>query len=250
MSTEHAKQLPSTALLIVLAGETLPELRHAGHGDFGDWIAAGLGEPLRVVQLDARTAAHLPDPALFAGVVVSGSHAMVTDREAWSERLAVWLRSGVEAGTPVLGICYGHQLLAHAMGGRVGDRLEGVELGSQVIRCSDAAAGDALFNGLPASFPAQLVHRQSVLDLPEGATLLARSAGDPHQAYRIGTCAWGVQFHPEFPAIAMDAYIRHLCAAPGQSAQARGLLESVVETPVAAQILRRFAGLATGKEKM
>ncbi|MEZ4555438.1 MAG: gamma-glutamyl-gamma-aminobutyrate hydrolase family protein [Caldilineaceae bacterium] len=57
---------------------------------------------------------------------MTGSHSMVTDRAAWSERSADWLRAVVAAEWPVLGICFGHQLLAHAWGGVVGP---GIEMG-------------------------------------------------------------------------------------------------------------------------
>ncbi|WP_370876938.1 hypothetical protein [Acidovorax sp. A1169] len=98
----------SKPILIVAAGNTFPGIRET-EGDFDDWIAAGLGDALPHRRIAAQQeAAALPDPPELSAVVVSGSHAMVSHREPWSERLALWMRRCVEAQVPVLGICYGH----------------------------------------------------------------------------------------------------------------------------------------------
>lgn len=234
-------------LLIVSAGRTFPEISRSA-GDFDDWIAAGLSCPGRIERLAAWEAGGLPAPGSLAGVVVSGSHAMVTERAAWSERLAAWLRQCVEERVPLLGICFGHQLLAHALGGRVGYRPQGLEIGTHDIALCDAAVEDALFGALPRRFPAQLVHAQSVLQLPPAPTLLARSDREPCQAFRAGGRAWGVQFHPEFSAAAMRAYIGCKAAALRDEGRDPGAIgEAVRETPAAASLLRRFAGLALGR---
>lgn len=81
---------------------------------------------------------------------------------------------------PALGICYGHQLLGHALGGTVGNHPDGGEFGTVEVRLLPEAAADPLFAGLPAVFPAQLFHRQSVLYLPSGAQVLASSQREPH----------------------------------------------------------------------
>ncbi|WP_336470225.1 glutamine amidotransferase-related protein [Caldimonas thermodepolymerans] len=150
-------------------------------------------------------------------------------------RCPAWLRKAVAGGLPVLGICYGHQLLAHAFGGQVADHPDGLELGTHAVHLSAAAADDPLFSALPPSFDAHLVHRQSVRTLPAGAQLLAGNAHEPHQAFRLGRCAWGVQFHPEFGETAMQAYVDAL-------APAHGIIPGPVRaTPQAAALLRRFA---------
>ena len=91
---------------------------------------------------------------------------MVTDREPWSEDTAAWLREAAAAGLPMFGVCYGHQLLAHALGGKVGYNPTGSELGTQTVELLPPAAGDQLLDGLPASFPAQMLHAQTVLQPP------------------------------------------------------------------------------------
>jgi GMP synthase (glutamine-hydrolysing) len=169
---------------------------------------------------------------------------MVTERLPWSEQAAEWLREAVSARVPVLGICYGHQLLAYAHGGRVGDNPRGREYGTVQVALDGEAARDRLLGGMPARFPAQEGHTQSVLSLPRGAVRLASNPWDPHQAFRLGDRAWGVQFHPEFDADIMREYLGHVgetLSAEGQDPQA--LSVSVRDDPAGPAILRRFVEL-------
>lgn len=234
-------------ILVLKTGTTLPELRER-RGDYEDWIVAGLGCAREEVDVaPVHEGAGLPEPDAPAAVVVTGSSAMVSDREPWSERAAAWLAAAVAVGTPVLGICYGHQLLAHALGGRVGRNPRGREIGTVVIEALPAAAGDALFAGLPSGSPLQATHVEAVLALPPGATRLAESRGDPHHAFRVGERAWGVQFHPEFDADVIAAYLRarrELLCEEGLDPEA--LEEAVRESPEGTRLLRRFAELVAG----
>ena len=86
---------------------------------------------------------------------------------------------------------------------------------------------------------------QSVLALPPGAVLLAENDFEPHHAFRLGSCTWGVQFHPEYDCRIMRDYI--LAQADSLADSGRdidSLLHTVRETPTANSILRRFASLA------
>lgn len=235
-------------ILILKLGDTLPELA-AELGDFEHWVAQGLhssGLPLDITTLDPRAdASQLPAVASLlarrSGVVLTGSHAMVTDRAPWSEATARWLADAVPQGVPVLGICYGHQLLAHALGGEADWHPEGIEIGTVAVRKTPAAVADPLFAELPDVFHAQAVHRQTAVRLPPGAECLARNDFEPHHAFRFGEAAWGVQFHPEFDAFAMRGYIRHLAdALRNDGADPEALARTVTDTPAAAAILARF----------
>ena len=231
-------------IVVVKLGTTMPHWR-AAHGDFDDWIAAGLGvDSTRIRIHDVTRSTALPESNEVAGVVLSGSHSMVTDREPWSERTAHWVKRLAADDVPTLGLCYGHQLIADAFGGRVGPAPNGPEYGTVELTFLQAADDDPLFAGLPRRTSVQTSHDQSVHRLPEGAVVLARSRLDPHQAFRIGRCIWGVQFHPEFDLASMRTYL-HEYAEPlsRQGVDVAERMQSAEETPQAAGLLRRFAEL-------
>lgn len=234
----------SRPILILKTGSTHAPIRER-LGDFEHWVADGLMEgELPVAVHDARLHGEPPGHGYIAGVVITGSHNMVSDREPWSEALVPWLQATVQAGVPVLGICYGHQLLAHALGGEVSHHPDGVEIGTVVVERQAASAHDPLLGGLPERFDAQAVHWQSVRRLPDGALPLARSAHEAHHAFRVGPCAWGVQFHPEFSDEALRSYLDGL--GPTLVSQGRDVVEisaGLKKTPAAASVLPRFARL-------
>jgi GMP synthase (glutamine-hydrolysing) len=229
--------------LIVETGQPVASMRR--HGGFPHWIrvAAGLPRDEAVVVDVAGTGGSdgLPSVAGFAGIIVTGSAAMVTERHDWSERSAQWLRDAVHAGMPVFGICYGHQLLAHALGGEVGDNPAGREMGTVEIALRTPATDDPLFAGLPARLRAQTTHLQTVLRPPPDATVLAASEQDPCHAFRWGGHAWGVQFHPEFSTTHMRGYVHaRREALAGEGRCARELSRKIGATPHARRVLRRF----------
>jgi GMP synthase (glutamine-hydrolysing) len=228
--------------LILKAGQKIATLDDRP-GDFEDWIAAGLGAraaPVRV--LDIRSMPDLPEPASVTRVVVTGSAAMVTDHDPWSEAAASWLRAVVDAGTPALGICFGHQLLAHALGGEAGWNPNGVEVGSVELTLTTAAADDSLFAGWPEREMVNMSHRQSVIALPPGAVHLARTGRDAHAAFRFGRKTWGVQFHPEFNAAVTRAHVGWYAGFLEERGDDVAAMQAAcMETPGAHALLARFA---------
>lgn len=237
----------SGPLLVLKMGSTLPALK-SRRGDFEEWIIAGMGLPrheVRVIDVPAGEA--LPEADRHSGVVVTGSHSMVTERKDWSERTAGWLRESVLAGVPVLGICYGHQLLAHALGGEVADNPEGREFGTVEVDMEQDAREDELLGCLPRRVRVHVGHTQSVLRLPLGAVRLASNPRDQNQAARFGRAAWGVQFHPEFDSEIVREYITAFEGVLREEGQdVRSLRSGAGETPHGGTILRRFARLTSG----
>ncbi len=232
--------------LILETGQPVASLRR--HRGFPHWIrvAAGLRDDEAVV-VNVEAGAALPSREGFAGTIVTGSGAMVTDRADWSDRSATWLHDAAHAGMPLFGICYGHQLLAHALGGEVGDHPQGREMGTIELELHAQAAHDPLFTGLSSPFHAQATHQQTVLRAPEGATVLARSVHDACQAFRWGQQAWGVQFHPEFSATHMRGYVqaRHV-ALQREGHCPKTIAGNVRATPQARRVLSRFIHHARG----
>lgn len=216
-------------------------------GDFEDWFIRGLPKELEAVVVDVGAGENPGAATQWDGIVVTGSPAMVTDRANWSETSARWLVTAVEAEIPLLGVCYGHQLLAHALGGEVGYHPQGRETGSWQVTLEPEAASDPLFGNLPSRFMVQLTHMQSVLKLPKEAILLASSEFEPHQAFRVGKSAWGVQFHPEFTADIMRAYLEIQAAAIREEGMdPEVLIARVREAPAANSLLQQFSDLVIG----
>jgi GMP synthase (glutamine-hydrolysing) len=238
------------ALFIFKLGSTFPDTA-ARLGDFDRWTASALaGSNVPVAVVDVEHGEPLPAMSRCAGVVMTGSHAMVTDNLPWSVGLEGWLRDAVDDAVPILGVCYGHQLLARATGGRVDYHATGREIGTVEIRTLQACADDALFSAVPGSFLAHTTHAQSVLELPPGAVHLATNAYERNHAFRLGESAWGVQFHPEFDTQVMREYIGGLAAqleAAGRDVER--LLGEVTETPIAAGILGQFGALVAARHR-
>lgn len=130
------------------------------------------------------------------------------------------IRSVVEAGIPYLGICLGGQLLAAALGAQVASR-RWAELGTLPVQLTEAGRQDQLFNDIADQFTTFQWHHDS-FDIPAGTVLLASSSACPHQAFRVGRNAWGLQFHPEVT----EAIIRDWAAwDPETALQSDKLLE-------------------------
>lgn len=234
--------MTSKPVLIIRTGRA-PDPIRARFGDFPHWFRLGARlapQQLRLVDVTAGDA--LPAPREVAGAMITGSASMVTERAGWSERTAGWIRHAMDAELPLFGVCYGHQLMAHALGGRVDYLPGGREIGTVPISLHEQAASDPLGAHLPASFRAHTTHEQSVLEPPSHAMVLARSTRDPHQLLRYGKYALSTQFHPEFNADVMRAYIqRKRDAMQREGMDPKRTFAEVAPTPVARRLLHHFA---------
>jgi GMP synthase (glutamine-hydrolysing) len=182
------------------------------------------------------------------GLIVLGGPMNAYDDTAtpWLPAVRELLASAVRESTPTLGICLGAQLLAVAAGGRVEvGAAPGVELGVIDVRWRPEAAADPLVSGLPDPFPAASAHGDAVAELPARAVWLAESARYPHQAFRVGTSAWGVQFHPEASEATFRGWAHDTVGVDVDVAMVdfrRRDADSIVGCE---RLIRRFAGLFT-----
>ena len=117
-----------------------------------------------------------------------------------------YLREVVRQDVPTFGICFGHQILAQALGGEVRRNPRGREIGTRRI---EKLADDPIFDGIPDVFDANVTHIDTVVVLPRGATALAKNDLEDHHAIRFTETCYGVQFHPELDADVMRSYIEH-----------------------------------------
>ena len=140
----------------------------------------------------------LPETFGFDGAVITGSRASVYWNEPWIDPLIEWVGTAVERGMPVLGVCFGHQVLADALGGTVED------MGSYEIGYRDVELGDdPLFAGVESPATVFTTHSDAVTELPPEAEQIAENGYGVH-GFRVGN-AVGVQFHPEYdPATARE----------------------------------------------
>lgn len=227
--------------LILKTGTTIPPLL-AQKQDFEHWFisaSAGIANNYSVCNLYLGEVPPELDKVL--GIIITGSAAYVTDAEAWNFVAADYLRLARASAVPILGVCYGHQLVAWTFGGVVEFHARGREIGTVEISCAENARQDVLFSGLPVTFKAQVSHQQTVTVLPAGAVHLAGNNFEPNQAYRLDKNIWCVQFHPEFTADIVRAYIQHRAVAiAAEGLNVDELLAAVVESGNAAELLRRF----------
>jgi len=225
-------------LLIVQTGTT-----HL-HGDYPAWFARALGRSMPVVRAHQgeKLQAGL-DRWKPRGIIVTGSPLSVTEKAPWMLELGDdLLRSDI----PVLGVCFGHQLLARAAGGEVVVNPRGREIGTVTVKLTPAGRRDPLFAWASgAEIEVQATHLDAVDPLPPGATILASNENCAVQAYRLSETVAGVQFHPELWAEAMKDLIlsrKEKLAAEGRDVPA--LVASVHEV-AAGRILEAFQGLAS-----
>jgi len=164
-------------------------------------------------------------PTLFDGVtsiIVTGSPSMVTNLDPWSVATSQWIKNIAKKHIPILGICYGHQLLAVTFGGAVGYHNLGEEKGEVEIQLTEAGKKDPLLSVLPDHFQAYAAHFQSITRLPKDAIVLAKNDFEPFHAVAYGEKIWGVQFHPE----CTDEFV---CAATCQNSYGGILIKRFLE---------------------
>jgi len=171
-----------------------------------------------VAELDVRRADDGdPLPRDLTGydalVVLGGAMGAYDDDVApWLPQTRRLMAAGVESGLPTLGICLGAQILAAATGGRVQLGVQGLEVGVVPVVMASPAADDELLGPVVALLgprpQAAQFHQDGITDLPPGAVLLATGGVYPHQAFRLGDRAWGLQYHPEVTPGDFAAWLR------------------------------------------
>jgi GMP synthase (glutamine-hydrolysing) len=233
-------------ILLYKTGETDPTLTpHIG--DYDRWFSRVLGPRYR---LEIHRAFEAPRYRLdgYHGMVITGSPRSLVEPEPWMDDAAAFVRAADDAGVPVLGVCFGHQLIGYAFGGRVRTNPNGWEVGTHEVELTDEGAADPLFAGLPRRLRVNQSHRDEVGELGPAMRRLAAGAHTPTQAIAVGDHVRGVQFHPEIDGVVIRRLLDHRRRILLDDAARRRradfcvdkLLASANDTPEAEHVLRNF----------
>lgn len=232
-------------LIVLRAGDAAPSVA-VRRGEFSSWIRREVGDAWSGDwgEHDVRLDAPLPGPSDADGFIFTGSSSSVTERSPWMLRAEELIRGIASAGTPLFGICFGHQIIGQALGGRVAKNGRGREIGTVDVRVVAHEPRDPVFDGIGDRFRANHAHVDSVVELPPGARLLAETDLEPYAAFSVGATIKCVQFHPEFDGDTMRGYVEARAEAiESEGLCSRSILERVTDAPDGASTLRSFARL-------
>ncbi len=232
-------------IYILKLGSTYKDIKKK-YGDFDEWIVKGLNiDPKKVNIIRINEGEEIRDFRNCNGVILTGSHYMVTQNKGWSVKVEKWIPKLIQRNIPLLGICYGHQLIAKSLNGGVSYNKEGEKSGCIKISLTENSKNDPIFSKLPKKFFAYVSHSQSVISLPTDAVILARDSNDSIYTFKIGECAWGVQFHPEFDKNIMSEYLKKSINRSNNKNKkdSINIFTELKETPHSKKILKLFSKL-------
>lgn len=218
-------------LLLYKTGETDPSL--VPHiGDYERWFSRVLGSGY---TLEVHKALEKPHHTLsgYDGMVISGSPRSLVEPEPWMDEAAGFVRDADQAGVPVLGVCFGHQLIGYAFGGKVRQNPNGWEVGTVDVELTADGARDPLFHGVPQRLRVNQSHRDEVELLGPNVKVLATGPHTAHQSIAVGEHVRGVQFHPEMDAPVIQRIIAHRRVLLSDDAQRRQRANFCVDTLIA-----------------
>jgi len=189
-------------IIILNCGPGLAEVRN----EFGiavEWIQRAVdGSKFKFTSMDVYDGA-MPNYDDGDAWIITGASESVYDDLDWIVELELVIKQAIEVEKPILGICFGHQLLVQGMGGKVEKNSKGWDLGSYpMVEMVD----HHLFNNINTNDYFYNSHQDIVADLPNGCISLAYNKMG-NQAFRYGKRIYGVQFHPEFTHSIMKKYV-------------------------------------------
>ena len=188
--------MSKTPVIGILETGRPPEELAPEHGNYPSMVQDWLDLPEAEYKSCAALDGQLPNSPRAADLwVITGSRFGVYDGDPWIAALEGFVRDCRDAGVPMVGICFGHQVIAQALGGDVGKSDKGWGLGvhDYVPRDWPAALGQA-----PEKIAIQAYHQDQVFTPPQGAETIASSDFCEHAALWYPGFALTVQGHPEF----------------------------------------------------
>jgi GMP synthase-like glutamine amidotransferase len=152
---------------------------------------------LRLDWIDLYNGEAPPPPSAYDGFVCTGSRCSVYEDRSWIDHLKRFVQDARDAQVPFVGVCFGHQVLAEALGGKVERADYGWGIGvhdMEILRTENWMSPEREYCKL------QYMHADQVQRMPEGSTLLGSAAHCPVAMFKVGDTLLGIEGHPEFPA--------------------------------------------------
>lgn len=212
-------------------------------GDYPDYFARLFDRWQGAIEwrlYDLRNGDHPRSPRECDAWMTTGSRASAYDEEEWIERLKGFVRRIAAEGRPLVGICFGHQVMAEALGGEVRRAETGWGVGFQAIELAPGAASWMS----PSESPISLLylHQDQVSRLPAGSTLLGSSTHCPNAIYQAGERLLAIQAHPELTPPYLEAILHHRRELIGEDKFAAALsgLGSPTSAPLVAEWIINF----------
>ena len=192
-------------IIILSAGPGLPEVV-TKYGHSSEWIPDILSN--HQVEFEVKKAYENDFDSIsdVDGWIITGSKYSVYDDVDWIKNLQNYIKKILSMNKPILGICFGHQLLAKTLGGVVEKNSLGWELGSYSISLTSKGKKSSLFNNIDDKLIVYESHQDSVTVMPDGAVELAYNQKCT-QAFQLYQTLYSVQFHPEFSWDVMKKYV-------------------------------------------
>jgi GMP synthase (glutamine-hydrolysing) len=193
-------------LLIISAGPGIDQIRDQ-YGHATDWISNLATSSNIQIDINNIYANEDFDKSYYDGWIITGSASSVIDNHDWIKLLKNKIIYANKYSIPILGICFGHQIISSALGGNVVHNDRGWELGSYKIEITEAGLSSKLFNNIELNDYFYFSHEDIVSKLPIGAVELANNSMGL-QSFSVANQIFGVQFHPEFTVDIMDQYVK------------------------------------------
>ncbi|HWL88526.1 MAG TPA: glutamine amidotransferase, partial [Polyangiaceae bacterium] len=229
--------------IVLRTGDAVPQVAEK-RGQFFQFIKETAGDTWRHgwESLDVRVPeVEFPDPKSAAAFIITGSASSVWERAPWMLRTEEYVRRIADAEVPLLGICFGHQLIGQALGGEVAKNPRGREIGTVRLQLTEGSEDEALLEGQPGAFDVQTTHSDSVVRLPPGAHLHASTELEPHAIFSVGPRIRAVQHHPEMDDDVMRGYVEaRFSIIASEGLDAATILKNVHPAPENARTLRNF----------
>jgi GMP synthase-like glutamine amidotransferase len=212
------------------------------HGDYPEVFADLLGpHGLEITTVDVSEQP-IPAPGSFDGWLVSGSASSAYDPLPWIAELEAHLRALVAASEPLVAVCFGHQVLAQALGSRVEKADDGWGVGAHRY---ELVGPPRPWMDPPADSVRLIAsHQDQVVELPADAELLARTEHCPIAAYAVGDAAIAIQPHPEFTAAVSRGLVERRRGAIGEdrSDEALASLDGPLDRELVGRWMATFLG--------